>query len=64
MVDLENQTKISKVLDASIMLMEGNTLDDTVAFINDGSQGKKRNRVALIGKYRGLRSPQLEISVI
>ena len=52
MVDLENQNKIAKVLDASIMLIEGNTLDDTVAFINDGANsGRKRGRVALIGKY-------------
>lgn len=47
-VDLESQNKIAKILDAVIMVLEGNTVDDVVNFVNDGS-GPKRPKISLLG---------------
>lgn len=38
--DLENDGKLAKLLDAAIMLMESNTLEDCQTFLSDGAQKK------------------------
>lgn len=50
MVDSEHQNKIAKILDATVMLIQGRSMDETLAFLNDG-QVNKRAKLSLMGRY-------------